>query len=57
MLGAEHLIHGDIGGHDVIVRTGPHDNPRPGTTLSLRFRPDTVHWFDTSSGARIADQR
>ena len=53
MLGAEHLIHGVVAGHDVIVRTGPHENPPPGTTLQLGFKPDAVHWFDAASGARV----
>jgi sn-glycerol 3-phosphate transport system ATP-binding protein len=53
MLGAEHLIHGVVAGHDVIVRTGPHDNPPPGTTLQLGFKPEAVHWFDAATGARI----
>ena len=53
MLGAEHLIHGVVAGHDVIVRTGPHDNPPPGTTLQLGFKPDAVHWFSADTGARV----
>jgi sn-glycerol 3-phosphate transport system ATP-binding protein len=53
MLGAEHLIHGVVAGHHVIVRTGPHENPLPGTTLTLGFKPDAVHWFDAGSGMRV----
>ena len=53
MLGAEHLIHGIVAGHDVIVRTGPHENPPPGATLQLGFKPDAVHWFDAGTGARV----
>jgi ABC-type sugar transport system ATPase subunit len=53
MLGAEHLIHGVVAGHHVIVRTGPLENPPPGTTLQLCFKPDAVHWFDAASGARV----
>ena len=53
MLGAEHLIHGVVAGHDVIVRTGPHENPPPGATLQLGFKPDAVHWFDAGTGARV----
>jgi len=33
MLGAEHLIHGTVAGDDLVVRTGPHENPAPGTTV------------------------
>jgi len=53
MLGAEHLIHGVGAGHVVIARTGPHENPPPGTTLRLGFKPDSVHWFDAGTGARV----
>ncbi len=54
MLGAEHLIHGVVAGHNVIVRTGPHNHPAAGSALRLGFRPEAVHWFDASSGIRIA---
>ncbi len=53
MLGAEHLIHGVVAGHDVIVRTGPAENPPPGATVQLGFAPDAVHWFDADKGSRI----
>jgi sn-glycerol 3-phosphate transport system ATP-binding protein len=53
MLGAEHLIHGTVAGSDLIVRTGPHENPAPGTTVQLGFKPDAVHWFDPATGQRI----
>jgi sn-glycerol 3-phosphate transport system ATP-binding protein len=53
MLGAEHLIHGVVAGHEVIVRTGPLDNPAPGSTLRLGFKPEAVHWFDVDSGRRV----
>jgi sn-glycerol 3-phosphate transport system ATP-binding protein len=53
MLGAEHLIHGSVAGGDLIVRTGPHENPAPGTTVQLGFKPDAVHWFDPASRQRI----
>jgi sn-glycerol 3-phosphate transport system ATP-binding protein len=53
MLGAEHLIHGIVAGHDIIVRTGPMENPAPGSTLLLGFNPESVHWFSADTGARI----
>jgi sn-glycerol 3-phosphate transport system ATP-binding protein len=53
MLGAEHLIHGTLGGSDLIVRTGPHENPAPGTTVHLGFKPDAVHWFDPTTRQRV----
>jgi sn-glycerol 3-phosphate transport system ATP-binding protein len=56
MLGAEHLIHGVIGGHEIVVRTGPSENPAPGSTLQLGFRPEAMHWFDADSGGRISDR-
>jgi sn-glycerol 3-phosphate transport system ATP-binding protein len=53
MLGAEHLIHGIVAGHHVIVRTGPHERPSPGALLQLGFKPEAVHWFDAGTGARV----
>jgi len=53
MLGAEHLIHGVVAGHGVVVRAGPRENPAPGTTLQLGFKPDAVHWFDAATGMRV----
>ena len=54
MLGAEHLIHGTVAGHDAIVRTGPHDNPPPGSILPLGFKASAMHWFDPATRQRIA---
>ncbi len=54
MLGAEHLIHGDVAGADTIVRTGPHDNPEVGSKLQLGFKANAVHWFDPSTRQRIS---
>ena len=53
MLGAEHLIHGIVAGHAVIVRTGPLDNPAIGSTVQVGFKPDAVHWFDADTGVRV----
>ena len=53
MLGAEHLIHGTVAGHDTIVRTGPNDNPAPGTVLQLGLKAGATHWFDASTRERI----
>jgi sn-glycerol 3-phosphate transport system ATP-binding protein len=53
MLGAEHLIHGVVAGHYMIVRTGPADHPAPGSTLGLGFPPHAMHWFDATTRQRI----
>ena len=49
MLGAEHLIHGTVAGHDTILRTGPHDNPAPGSVLRLGLKAGSAHWFEPST--------
>ena len=54
MLGAEHLIHGTIAGQDTIVRTGPHDNPEPGSLLQLGLKAGGAHWFDPATTQRIS---
>ncbi len=53
VLGAEHLIHGIVAGHDVIVRSGPQDHPAPGSSLPLGFSASAVHWFDAKTRQRI----
>jgi sn-glycerol 3-phosphate transport system ATP-binding protein len=53
VLGAEHLIHGVVAGHDVIVRTGPQEHPAPGSTLTLGFPTQGFHWFDATTRQRI----
>ena len=54
MLGAEHLIHGNVAGHDTIVRTGPHENPAHGVVLQVGLKAGSAHWFDASTGQRIS---
>ncbi|MBA2411251.1 MAG: sn-glycerol-3-phosphate import ATP-binding protein UgpC [Burkholderiaceae bacterium] len=54
MLGAEHLIHGQVAGHSTIVRTGPHDNPAPGLILQLGLTAGAAHWFDKSTRQRVS---
>ena len=54
MLGAEHLIHGMVAGHDTIVRTGPHDNPAPGSAVHLGLASNAAHWFDPATQQRLA---
>jgi sn-glycerol 3-phosphate transport system ATP-binding protein len=54
VLGAEHLIHGKVAGHDVIVRSSPQDHPAPGALLPLGFAASAVHWFDATTRQRIA---
>jgi sn-glycerol 3-phosphate transport system ATP-binding protein len=53
VLGAEHLIHGVVAGHDVIVRTGPQDHAAPGSALNLGFPARGIHWFDATTRKRI----
>ena len=53
LIGPSRKIRDIVAGHDIIVRTGPRDNPPPGSTLQLGFRPDAVHWFDAASGAAL----
>jgi len=54
MLGAEHLIHGTVAGQDTIVRTGPNDNPSPGSLLQLGLKAGAAHWFDSATTQRIS---
>ena len=53
VLGAEHLIHAKFAGTGLIVRTGPHSSPAPGSVAQLGFSAETVHWFDPTTQQRI----
>jgi sn-glycerol 3-phosphate transport system ATP-binding protein len=52
-LGAEHLIHGVLGGQELVVRAGPDANPAPGSRLPLGFAAQAMHWFDPTTRARL----
>ncbi len=52
-LGADTLLHLDVGGRNVISRV-PHGRmPSVGSTLPLRADPERVYLFDAESGARL----
>jgi sn-glycerol 3-phosphate transport system ATP-binding protein len=52
-LGADTLLHLDVGGRNVISRV-PHGRmPAVGSTLPLRADPERVYVFDAESGARL----
>jgi sn-glycerol 3-phosphate transport system ATP-binding protein len=53
VLGAEHLVHGRIGGTSVIVRAGPDTHPAPGSALPLGFAATSTHWFDATTQQRL----
>jgi sn-glycerol 3-phosphate transport system ATP-binding protein len=55
LLGAERLIYGRVGDEQVIVRVEEnHAVPAAGQVIRVRPRPDRLHWFDASSGTRLA---
>jgi len=55
MLGAERLVYGRLGEEQIIVRI-EESQPAPVADQVIRVRPreDRLHWFDASSGKRIA---
>ena len=54
VLGAERLLHSQLGGQALIVRTDDSTlHPQPGDVLKVRPHPGKVHWFDPAGGKRI----
>ncbi|HEY5634064.1 MAG TPA: sn-glycerol-3-phosphate import ATP-binding protein UgpC [Burkholderiaceae bacterium] len=54
MLGAERLVYGRLCGQLFTVRIeGTRTPPRVGETLTLKERPDHLHWFDTQTRRRV----
>ncbi len=55
MLGAERLLYGRIGDAGCTVRVaGTQAPPRGGETVRLRAAAEHLHWFDATSGQRVA---
>lgn len=55
MLGAERLVHGQLGHHAFTLRVdGMAAAPEVGSTVSLQLSPEHMHWFDAATGARVA---
>jgi sn-glycerol 3-phosphate transport system ATP-binding protein len=58
MLGAERLIHGRLAASDGALFTlrieATLAAPKPGDTVRLGVRPGHLHWFDSSTGLRVA---
>jgi len=54
MLGAERLVYGRLCGQLFTVRIeGTRPPPRVGETLTLKERPDHLHWFDPGTKRRV----
>ena len=54
-LGAERLVYARVGGEQVIVRTEEqHAAPAADSTIRIKPREDRLHWFDATTGKRIA---
>jgi sn-glycerol 3-phosphate transport system ATP-binding protein len=54
MLGAERLVHGELGGAALTLRLDATlAAPRAGDTLRLRLPVERLHWFDPATGRRI----
>ncbi|MEM8630457.1 MAG: sn-glycerol-3-phosphate ABC transporter ATP-binding protein UgpC [Pseudomonadota bacterium] len=51
-LGAQRLIHGRIGGHEMTLAQPAEQEPPKGS-VAVGFRPEDVHLFDVTSGVRI----
>ena len=55
MLGAERLVYGRLGDAAFTLRIeGILPPPAPGSTVQLQVQPEHLHWFDSSSGQRVA---
>jgi sn-glycerol 3-phosphate transport system ATP-binding protein len=54
MLGAERLVHGQLGGGAFTLRIdGTLPPPKSGQALRLRAPAARLHWFDPTSGQRV----
>jgi len=55
MLGAERLVHGRLGTAPFTVRVdAAREAPAPGASVLVSVPANRLHWFDASSGQRLA---
>ena len=52
-LGADSLVHGQLGEGILIARVEGHATPAPGAELVFHARPGKLFFFDTASGKRL----
>jgi sn-glycerol 3-phosphate transport system ATP-binding protein len=52
-LGADSLVHGDVGGGTIVARVDGHSTPEPGTNLTFHARPGKLYFFDSATGKRL----
>jgi sn-glycerol 3-phosphate transport system ATP-binding protein len=52
-LGADSLVHGNVGGGILVARVDGHATPAIGTSLTFHARPGKLYFFDTASGKRL----
>ncbi len=53
LLGADNLVHGRWGGHDVTVRLPHGHRPTRGETLAAALPREHLHFFDPDTGKRV----
>ncbi len=59
-LGSDAFLHGLVEGSTtadpavLIARVDPKSPPQKGSRVTLAPKPDNLHWFDTTSGLRLA---
>ena len=52
LLGADNLIHGRWGAHDVTVRVAHGERPRSGEVVQVALPREHLHFFDPATGKR-----
>ncbi len=52
LLGADNLVHGRWGAHDVTVRLAHADRPRNGEVIPVALPLEHLHFFDPATGKR-----
>jgi sn-glycerol 3-phosphate transport system ATP-binding protein len=52
-LGADSLVHGNVGPGTLVARVDGHSTPEIGASLTFSARPGKLYFFDTASGKRL----
>jgi len=52
-LGHETLLYLDVGPHSIVARVAPHHAYRIGDSITIKFNPTRLHFFDSTTENRI----
>jgi multiple sugar transport system ATP-binding protein len=53
LMGADTHLHAKTDAHSIVARVPPSSHYKPGTAIALRFDPEKMHLFDSTTGQSL----